>query len=254
MQSRRTEVDGPLKNNNTVIVPANDTKGQWAASGQCVSGGKVVQGHSGSGPLAMQPLVDYDKLTEFSDAVYARLNTLEKRFHIGGTFGKSQMTVQAGDTSRQERAADLVPALRLLLRRQPQLAAGTSASTMRPTCRWTPAECRARPDQQAGALGQRHEPEVPVGRHAGLAPTQGHGRALSDRVTGAGSRGAPQCVRAPAGRFSPRARASSSTAIPSARMPAGICAAAIDDKRSRKNGHGYGGRAKNTSPASMSTP
>jgi hypothetical protein len=103
MQSRRTEVDGPLKNNNTVIVPANDTKGQWAASGQCVSGGKVVQGHSGSGPLAMQPLVDYDKLTEFSDAVYARLNTLEKRFHIGGTFGKSQMTVQAGDTSRQER-------------------------------------------------------------------------------------------------------------------------------------------------------
>ena len=37
-------------------------------------------------------------------------------------------------------------------------------------------------------------------------------------------------------------------------MPAPICAAPIDDKRSRKNGHGYGGRAKNTSPASISTP
>jgi hypothetical protein len=47
-----------------------------------------------------------------------------------------------------------------------------------------------------------------------------------------------QCVRNPAVLFSPRAKASSSTAIPSARIPAGICEAAMDESRSRKNGHG----------------
>lgn len=102
MQARRTEVDGPLKNNHSVIVPANDTKGQWAASGKCIQGGKVVQGHSGSGALAMHPFVDYDDVAPFSDIVYARLNAVEKRFHVGSTFGKSQMTVQTDDTSKQE--------------------------------------------------------------------------------------------------------------------------------------------------------
>lgn len=99
MQARRTEVDGPLKNNHSVIVPANDTKGQWAASGKCIEGGRVVQGHSGSGALSLLPFVDYKDVAPFSDIVYARLNAVEKRFHVGSTFGKSQMTLQTDDTS-----------------------------------------------------------------------------------------------------------------------------------------------------------
>jgi hypothetical protein len=101
MQARREEVDGPLKNNNLVIVPADDTQGQWAASGRCVQGDEVVLAHSGSGALAMRPFVDFDVLKPFSDAVYARLDAVQKRLHIAGTFGKSKMTLQDRDRVTQ---------------------------------------------------------------------------------------------------------------------------------------------------------
>ncbi|MCT8176615.1 hypothetical protein [Variovorax sp. CY25R-8] len=99
MQARRTEVDGALKNNNAVIVPANDTRGQWSASGRCVQGDRVAYAHSGSGPLALLPFVDHEVLTAFSDATYARLDAVEQRFHIGTTVGKSKMNLHNGDVT-----------------------------------------------------------------------------------------------------------------------------------------------------------
>ncbi len=102
MQAMRQEVDGPLKNNPAVIVPANDTAGRWVADGICRdSTGQLVLRHSGSGSLLLSPFVNIDEVLPFSDAVYARLDAVEKRFHVSSTVGKSEMTLQDRVGSRK---------------------------------------------------------------------------------------------------------------------------------------------------------
>lgn len=83
----RDEVDGPVKNNPHVVIPAPDTRATWTAAGNCPDHTRW----SGSGAFGFR--TDFDPSnpgTLTGNHLSARIDTVEGRFQLNGVFGHEE--------------------------------------------------------------------------------------------------------------------------------------------------------------------
>lgn len=85
----RTEVDGPLRNNPHLVVPAPDTRATWTADGNCTIDGSLHTRWSGNGTLAFNTDIDFDDPVGVpsGNLLVGRFDALERRFQFSGVFG-----------------------------------------------------------------------------------------------------------------------------------------------------------------------
>jgi hypothetical protein len=87
MHGTRDKIDGPVRNNRWIVVPAGDSQGTWDAKGECrASDGSVEERWSGSGAF---PLYFYDTRQTPPDSPFlknvllARIDAVERRWQLG---------------------------------------------------------------------------------------------------------------------------------------------------------------------------
>jgi hypothetical protein len=89
----RFEVDGPLHNNERLLMPASDTTATWKAEGSCTQGDGDTTTYSGSGKLPLTWIGPGAPVAQNPNFLVARLDALQDRFQIQFAVGGERLVI-----------------------------------------------------------------------------------------------------------------------------------------------------------------